>query len=195
MTPRAALLPLLAAGATVFCPHAAQASPGPGYDKPPVPRPGYRLVRELSDEFNGTELDRSKWLDHMSYWNGRGAEFLPSNVVVADGCLQLRTSVRSMEALGDLYASIDTALTGSARGVDVAGWSPFRYGKGWDEKKLSEPLLLASLMGKGMKAIGASAVMSVNRTAKQGYYEVRMKASRNCMSSAFWLQGEGASST
>lgn len=163
-----------------------------GYNKPLAPRPGFKLVTELSDEFNGAELDRNKWLDHMSYWNGRGAEFLPSNVSVADGCLQLKTSVKDVEALKELYTMIDAALTGSVRDVDVENWSPYEYGTDWDPEKLSEPVLYAKLMEMGMRAIGGSAVMSQERTAKPGYYEVRMKTSRICMSSAFWLQGGGS---
>lgn len=169
-----------------------QAGLDSGYNKPLAPRPGFKLVSELSDEFNGTELDQSKWLDHMSYWNGRGAEFLPSNVSVAEGCLQLKTSVKDEEALKELYTAIDTALTGSTRDMDVDSWSPFEYGRDWNHEKLSEPDLYAKLMEIGMRAIGASAVMSQKRIAKPGYYEVRMKTSRICMSSSFWLQGGGS---
>ena len=124
-----------------------------GYNKPLAPRPGFKLVSELSDEFNGTELDQSKWLDHMSYWNGRGAVFLPSNVSVAEGCLQLKTSVKDEEALKELYTAIDTALTGSARDIDVENWSPAEYDTDWDHEKLSEPDLYAKLMEIGMQAI------------------------------------------
>ncbi len=164
-----------------------------GYDKPLSTRPDYKLVTNLSDEFNGTKLDGSKWLDHMSYWNGRGSEFLPSNVSVANGCLQLKTSIKDEGALKELYTTLDTALTGSAREIDVNSWSPIDYGAAWDADKLSEPVLYAKLMKIGMQAIGASAVMSHKPGAKPGYYfEARLKTSRICMSSSFWLQGGGS---
>lgn len=61
--------------------------------EPPLPPVGKRWVLNpnLSDEFNGTELDNSKWLDHHPTWRGREPGiFLPSQVSVADGFLQIR---------------------------------------------------------------------------------------------------------
>lgn len=48
----------------------------------------------LSDEFNGTSLDTTKWLPAMpqSYWLGRTpSEYDPANVSVSNGVLDLRT--------------------------------------------------------------------------------------------------------
>lgn len=60
---------------------------------PPEPPLGKRWVLnpDFSDEFNGTELDSSKWLDHHPTWRGRPPGlFMPSQVSVKDGCLQIR---------------------------------------------------------------------------------------------------------
>jgi hypothetical protein len=60
---------------------------------PPTPPSGKRWVLnpDFSDEFNGTELDPLKWLDHHPTWGGREPGlFLPSQVSVKDGCLQIR---------------------------------------------------------------------------------------------------------
>jgi hypothetical protein len=186
------LMAVLASGGFAFPADTPPSSPGPGYDKPLSPKPGYRLVENLSDEFHGAELNHDKWFDHMTYWKGRGSEFLPANISVGDGCLRLKASVKDEAALKELYSAIDTALTGATREIDVQSWSPVDYGDAWDPAKLAEPTLNAQLMELGMKAIGASAVMSKTRQAKQGYYEARIKTSRIAMSSSFWLQGGGS---
>ncbi len=44
----------------------------------------------LSDEFEGSSLDASKWLDHNPTWFGRmPGRFMPENIEVRDGELQL----------------------------------------------------------------------------------------------------------
>lgn len=55
-------------------------------------------VVELSDEFNGAEIDLSKWRVGNSYnWDGSQmggpGKFHDDNVTVADGCLQIKTTV------------------------------------------------------------------------------------------------------
>ncbi|WP_299547347.1 family 16 glycosylhydrolase [Seonamhaeicola sp.] len=60
---------------------------------PPKPPVGKRWVMnpDFSDEFNGTELDTTKWLDHHPTWKGRAPGlFMRSQVSVADGYLQLK---------------------------------------------------------------------------------------------------------
>ncbi|WP_025761205.1 hypothetical protein [Dyadobacter tibetensis] len=64
-----------------------------GYAQPPAPPAGKRWVlnEAFSDEFNGASLDTTKWLDHHPSWRGRPPGlFLPSQVSVADGYLQLK---------------------------------------------------------------------------------------------------------
>ena len=60
---------------------------------PPVPPDGHRweVIKELSDEFDGTELDESKWHDHNPNWVGRvPGKFMPSSVSVAGGHLRIQ---------------------------------------------------------------------------------------------------------
>lgn len=60
---------------------------------PPKPPLGKRWVINpyFSDEFNGTRLDSTKWYDHHPGWRGREPGlFLPSQVSVKNGCLQIR---------------------------------------------------------------------------------------------------------
>lgn len=63
----------------------------------PENKGGWVLNEEISDEFNGTELDTNKWfiegLNGDYYiWKGRApAQFVPHNVIVEDGKLKLRT--------------------------------------------------------------------------------------------------------
>ncbi len=58
----------------------------------PLPPEGQRwVVNELlSDEFNGTELDKTKWLGCHPTWKGREPGlFKPENVSFKDGCMVL----------------------------------------------------------------------------------------------------------
>lgn len=60
---------------------------------PPKPPAGKRWVLnpDVSDEFNETKLDTSKWLDYHPTWMGREPGlFMPSQVSVKDGFLQIR---------------------------------------------------------------------------------------------------------
>ncbi|MGA9659834.1 MAG: family 16 glycosylhydrolase [Asticcacaulis sp.] len=58
---------------------------------------GWVLNKTVSDEFNGTEIDRSKWLvqgDEGNYyiWKGRApSQFAAHNVLVENGLLKLRS--------------------------------------------------------------------------------------------------------
>jgi hypothetical protein len=61
----------------------------------PVPPPGqaWERVEELSDEFDGNQLDRGKWLDKVPYWDGREpSRYAVENVSVADGFLRLKST-------------------------------------------------------------------------------------------------------
>lgn len=54
----------------------------------------------MSDEFEGSTLDRSKWHDHNPDWKGRQpAFFSPDNVVVKDGRLRLTMRLEEPEDL------------------------------------------------------------------------------------------------
>ncbi len=84
-----ALLPVMAVAASA--------------DTPPEPPAGYRWVKNdaFSDEFNGTELDPTKWHDHNPRWKGRPpGKFMPESVSVADGCLRIRCTPLA-EPIGD----------------------------------------------------------------------------------------------
>ncbi len=55
----------------------------------------WEAIAEVSDEFNnGTEFDRSKWLNYHPYWGGRNSRYQKHNVSVADGTLQLKSTLR-----------------------------------------------------------------------------------------------------
>lgn len=60
--------------------------------QPPEPPLGQRWVlnEAYSDEFNGTQLDTSKWYDHHPTWDGRPPGlFLPSTVKVENGYMSI----------------------------------------------------------------------------------------------------------
>ena len=63
----------------------------------PAPPAGYvwRAMPQLTDEFNGKRVDKTKWLTHHPYWNGREpSRFDPDNVSVAGGYLQLHSDTQ-----------------------------------------------------------------------------------------------------
>lgn len=73
---------------------------------PPKPPIGKRWVLnpDFSDEFNGTVLDTSKWLDYHPSWIGREPGlFLPSQVSVKDGYLQIRGSKMEQDTVIHAY--------------------------------------------------------------------------------------------
>jgi len=77
---------MLAAVALVGGPDSAQ----PVASLPPAE--GWKLVADLSDEFDGTALDAGKWWDHNPAFFGRDwahFAFSPDNVKVEDGMLRL----------------------------------------------------------------------------------------------------------
>jgi beta-glucanase (GH16 family) len=62
---------------------------------PPVPPAGQRWVAipALSDEFNATELDSTRWMPRHAYWKGREpSRFSEDNVSLGDGMLRLRST-------------------------------------------------------------------------------------------------------
>jgi len=67
--------------------------------KPPKPPKGYRWVinAQFSDEFDGNELDQSKWMNEFNGgWKGRQpAWFNPEAVSVSDGNLKIKSGALS----------------------------------------------------------------------------------------------------
>ncbi len=62
------------------------------YAQPPAPASGFRWVLwdQYSDEFNGAELDQTKWRDRFNGWNGRvPAKFDPSTISLQNGNMQI----------------------------------------------------------------------------------------------------------
>lgn len=73
---------------------------------PPEPPVGKRWVLnpDFSDEFNGTELDSTKWFDHHPKWKGREPGiFLPSQVSVKDGYLQIKGEKLNKDTIVKAY--------------------------------------------------------------------------------------------
>ncbi len=58
----------------------------------PLPPEGQRWIvnEQLTDEFDGDTLDKTKWLDHHPTWRGREPGlFMPKNVALKGGCMVL----------------------------------------------------------------------------------------------------------
>jgi len=58
-------------------------------------------VTELTDEFNGSLLDGSKWLNYIPFWEGRfPSAFKKENVSVSGGFLKLKSTVANYQQQG-----------------------------------------------------------------------------------------------
>lgn len=76
------------------------------------------LVPEFSDEFNGKELDSTKWFPNNPTWLGREPGFFAKeNVAVADGMLQLTARAENRSNLPKGYKDFTTAAVKSKERV------------------------------------------------------------------------------
>ncbi len=130
----------------------------------PQNRGGWVLNEAVSDEFEGTKLDRSKWFvegeDGKFYiWKGRApSQFSPDNVLVEDGRLKLRTRWEpAFPFANEQY---------------VDGKEGAKYG---DNKGDLMPVTTAGVISR--------------RRFLNGYMEVRSKAGNAAMTSSFWAIG------
>ena len=74
----------------------------------------WKLIEELSDEFNDDHLDTAKWLPYNPGWQGRKpAYFSKDNVKVGDGMLTLIARTEELNGLPDGYHTFTTAAVQS----------------------------------------------------------------------------------
>ena len=125
---------------------------------------GWRLNANISDEFNGKEIDHAKWLvqgheGNYYIWKGRApSQFAPHNVIVGDGILKIRTQWEpDFPFAQEAYAD---------------GQNNDTYGV-----HEGQPL-----------PVTTAAVVSKQRFLN-GYMEVRSKAGYAAMTAAFWAIG------
>ncbi len=85
---------------------------------PPALPPGFlwKPVPALSDEFDGDALDNNRWQAKHPYWAGRApSRFLPENVSVANGLLQIRSTIKDSSMTGNwVWAGCVASLDSSA---------------------------------------------------------------------------------
>ncbi len=127
----------------------------------PSNRGGWILREDLSDEFDGSEIDKSKWFvegynGDYYIWKGRApSQFAPHNVIVEDGLLKLRSQ-----------------------------WEPdfdFAVGEGHEGNDY------ATHDGEFIPVTTAG-IVSIKRFLN-GYMEVRSKSADAAMTSSFWMIG------
>lgn len=124
---------------------------------------GWILNEAISDEFEGTSLDTSKWFIeglHGDYyiWKGRApAQFVPHNVIVEDGKLKLRTQ-----------------------------WEPdFNFDK--EGYKESGDDGYGVFEGKPLPITTAGVI--TKKRFLNGYMEVKSKVGNSAITGAFWAIG------
>ncbi|ANW96620.1 glycoside hydrolase [Wenyingzhuangia fucanilytica] len=131
----------------------------------PENKDGWVLNQELSDEFNGTEIDTVKWFveglnDNYYIWKGRApSQFVPHNVIVEDDKLKLRTN-----------------------------WEPdYKF----YEESYSDGNMGTSKYGeyKGKPMPVTTAGVLTNKRFLYGYMEVKSKVGNAAITGAFWAIG------
>ena len=136
-----------------------EAGPYPASD--PANTGGWILREDISDEFDGSEIDKSKWFvqgDSGDYyiWKGRApSQFAAHNVIVEDGLLKLRSQ-----------------------------WEPdfdFAVGEGHEGNDY------ATHDGEFIP-VTTAAIVSHKRFLN-GYMEVRSRSADAAMTSSFWMIG------
>ncbi|RPD93363.1 glycosyl hydrolase family protein [Aureibaculum marinum] len=130
----------------------------------PDNKEGWVLNEEISDEFEGTELDTTKWFvqgqnGNYYIWKGRApSQYVPHNVSVENGILKLKTQWEPD------YSFAKESYADGAH-VDTYG---FHEGK-------PLPVTTAAIVGK--------------KRFLNGYMEVKSKAPEAAITAAFWAIG------
>ena len=74
----------------------------------------WKPIPELTDEFDGNELDSTKWHDHNPGWKGRKPGFFSgNNVSVSDSKLHLTARIEDLKDLPEGYHTFTTAAVKS----------------------------------------------------------------------------------
>ena len=126
---------------------------------------GWVLNNDLSDDFNGKDIDTDKWFvegrnGDYYIWKGRApSQFVPHNVSVADGKLKLRT------AWEPDYAFFEESYSDGNMGTS-------KYG---EYKGEPMPVTTAGVL--------------TNKRFLYGYMEVRSKVGNAAITGAFWAIG------
>jgi len=87
----------------------------PAFARTGPPEQGeWEPIPELTDEFDGSILDSSKWHDHNPQWKGRQPGFFSKrNVTVSDGKLHLTARAEDLPNLPEGYHTFTTAAVKS----------------------------------------------------------------------------------
>ncbi|BAM03922.1 family 16 glycosylhydrolase [Phycisphaera mikurensis] len=157
----------------------AAAAPGAPASGPDAPA-GHRWVlnEAFSDEFDGDTLDRSKWNDVFPGWKGRPPGlFLPENVSVADGFLQIRSvpldppredgkwtigcgAIQSVTQVAP-YGYHETRVKASSVSTSTTFWLKRRAEAGEDPRKSTE-LDIMEAIGNAQRFAGFATQMRSN---------------------------------
>lgn len=92
-------------------------------DPPAGSGDGWQVIPQLTDEFEGTAIDSTKWWNYNPGWLGREpGYFSPNNVTVSDGKLHLTARV---ESLPNLPAGYHTYTTAAVKGKTLVKYGYF----------------------------------------------------------------------
>ncbi len=159
----------------------------------PEPPPGYTWenVPELSDEFNGSELDSMKWMPRHAYWEGREpSRFDPANVAVRRGSLHLKSTARIADLrevkdpMKDVWVS--SACVTSKKPICSYGYYEARMKASrlsmtssfWMQGKYSELDIVEQLGAPLNEPFKSRYMMTTTRYFKGGWDQVRDTAMR-----------------
>lgn len=97
----------------------------------PTPQEGQRWVlnKAFSDEFNGTELDQTKWHNKHPYWVGRPpAIFMPNALTVQNGALEIKNYKLAQDSVHTFPWNGSQATYTMAGGAVVSKSDQAHYG-------------------------------------------------------------------
>jgi len=143
---------------------------------------GYEWKLAWSDEFDGTELDRTKWDFRLNFWGVRGEAYTDqgvsldgqSNVVFRPVVVDGRLCSAQLQTGSLLYDQLDFDGSIKNRIAKITGDNPWGEIELWPFKPLKNP----------------------HFTHRYGYYEARVKfQKRPFWWSAFWIQSPNTGST
>lgn len=128
------------------------AQKGPQFKKGEDPKPNgakWKLVKNMSDEFNGKTLNNSKWQSSGQGWKGRAPGlFLPENVKVNKGALEITTTKMDKDV-------VKNGKTFTHGGGYVGSRNGMKYGYYECEMKANKTFMSSTFWlineGKGLK--------------------------------------------
>lgn len=132
-----------------------------------LPPPGYTPITALTDEFNGSSLDPTKWTPKSPGWPGRQPGlFDPNNVIVGGGTLQLWA--RAARRNSSWPAGYDNYTTSAVHSLATVHWGYFEIRWRSGSSAISSSWWFHNNNGSTWTEIDVFETTGVNNSARGG---------------------------